>query len=91
MPIMPVLPPTPAQVAVPHQHHPQPVAVPVPHATAPGVRGQTAKAVKHAGETDSARRGRSGTDTDSSIDGDANALGAKAQRKSGKHSLDVEI
>jgi len=91
MPITPVLPPTPAQVAVPQHHHPQPVAVPVPHATAQGVRGQTAKAIKHAGETDSARRGRSGTEGDSAVDGDANALGAKSQRKSGNHSLDVEI
>lgn len=91
MPIMPVLPPTPAQVSVPQHHHPQPVAVPVPHATAPGVRGQTAKAVKHAGETDGTRRSRSGTDTDASVDGDANALGAKARRRSDNHRLDVEI
>jgi hypothetical protein len=89
MPIMPTLPPTPAQLAVPHPHHPQPVAVPVPHATAPGVRGQTAKAVKHAGESDGARRARAGTD--SSVDEEANALAAKAQRKPGAHRLDVEI
>jgi hypothetical protein len=80
----------PAQVAVAH-HHPQPTAVPLPHAAAPGVRAQTAKAVKHAGETDSTRRARSGSDTDSSVDEDANALGAKSQRKPGSHALDVEV
>ncbi len=90
MPLAPVLPPMPAQVAVAH-HHPQPTAVPLPHAAAPGVRAQTAKAVKHAGETDSTRRARSGSDTDSSVDEDANALGAKSQRKPGSHALDVEV
>jgi hypothetical protein len=84
------MPPMPAQVAVQH-HHPQPTAVPLPHATAPGIRGQTAKAIKHAGETDQARRSRSGSETDASVDEDANALGAKSQRKSGQHALDVEV
>ena len=91
MPLAPVLPPMPAQVAVPH-HHPQPTAVPLPHAAAPGVRGQTAKAIKHAGESDAARRSRSGSETDATVDEEANALGAKSQRKPGQqHALDVEV
>ncbi len=88
MPLAPVLPPMPVQVAVAHH---QPPAVPLPHAAAPGVRGQTAKAIKHAGETDSARRSRSGSETDATVDEDANALGAKSQRKPGRHALDVEV
>ena len=80
----------PVQVAVAH-HHPLPTAIPLPHASSPGVRGQTAKAVKHAGEADSARRGRSSSETDASVDEDANALGAKSQRKPGQHTLDVEV
>jgi hypothetical protein len=80
----------PVQVAVAH-HHPQPTAIPLPHASAPGVRGQTAKAVKHTGEADKARAGRSSSETDASVDEDANALGAKSQRKPGQHALDVEV
>ncbi|MBI3505381.1 MAG: hypothetical protein HY059_11105 [Proteobacteria bacterium] len=80
----------PAQVAVAHPHS-QPTAVPMPNATAQGVRAQTARAVKHAGETDAARRSRSGSESDSAVDEDANALGAKSQRKSGQHALDVEV
>jgi len=90
MPLAPVLPPMPAQVAVAHPHQ-QPTAVPLPHATAPGVRAQTAKAVKHAGEADRAGRSRSGSDSDAAIDEDANALDAKSKRKSGSHTLDVEV
>jgi hypothetical protein len=90
MPLAPVLPPMPAQVAVAHQH-PHPTAVPMPHATASGVRAQTAKAVKHAGETDRAGRSRSGTDSDAAIDEDANALDAKSKRRPGQHRLDVEV
>ena len=89
MPLAPVLPPMPVQVAVAHQHQ-QPTAVPLPHATAPGVRAQTAKAVKHAGETDRGGRSRSGTDSDAAIDDDANALDAKSKRRPGGHALDVE-
>jgi hypothetical protein len=55
------------------------------------VRGQTAKAVKHTGEADKARAGRSSSETDASVDEDANALGAKSQRKPGQHALDVEV
>ena len=80
----------PVQVAVTHQHQ-QPTAVPLPHATAPGVRAQTAKAVKHAGETDRTGRSRSGSDTDAAIDEDANTLDAKSKRKPGQHTLDVEV
>ena len=89
MPIAPILPPTPAQINL-TQPMPHPVAVPVPNAAAAGVRAQTAKAVKHANETTRARAGRSGTESDSAVDEDANALGAKSQRHPGQHTLDVE-
>jgi hypothetical protein len=79
----------PAQVNI-APTHPQPVAVPVPTAMAAGVRAQTAKAIKHAGEAARTGRSRSGRDTDAAIDEDANALGAKSQRRSGNHTFDVE-
>lgn len=90
MPIAPVLPPMPAQVNIAPPHH-QPLAVPLPNAAAAGVRAQTAKAIKHAGQSGRTGRSRPGTEGDSALDEDANALDAKSRKGSGsQHALDVE-
>jgi hypothetical protein len=91
MPVIPALPllPTHGAAAHPHPSPPGTFAV-LPHATTQGVRAQTAKAVKHTGHTADSGGTRGGTETDESLDEEANTLDAKSKRRPGSHILDVE-
>lgn len=92
---MPVLPlPPPLAVTQNTVHHPPPQPQQLPQANVGAqttARAQTAKGTKQGTGAGNSGSARDGTKTGQSVDSDANALGAKAQRRSGNHKLDVEI
>jgi hypothetical protein len=92
MPVMPLPPPLAVTQNTVHHPPPQPQHMPQANVSAQtSARAQTTKGLKQGTGAGSSGSTRDGTKTGESVDSDANALGAKAQRRAGKHKLDVEI
>lgn len=91
MPVLPIPPPLAVTQNTVHHPLPQPQQMPQANVAAQtSARAQTAKGLKQGSGTGNSGSTRDGTKTGGAVDSDANALGAKAQRRS-KHKLDVEI
>jgi hypothetical protein len=92
MPVMPLPPPLAVTQSAVHHPPPQPHQLPQTNVGAQTTaRAQTTKGLKQGSGAGGSGSTRDGTKTGESVDSDANALGAKAQRRSGNHKLDVEI
>lgn len=91
MPVLPIQ--APLAVTQNTVHHPQPQPQQLPQnnvAAQTSARAQTAKGLKQGSGAGNSGSTRDGTKTGESVDADANAIGAKARRRS-NHKLDVEI
>lgn len=92
MPVLPITAPLAVTQSVIHHPLPQPQQMPQPNVAAQtSARAQTARGLKQGSGAGNSGSTRDGTKTGEAVDSDANALGAKAQRRAGKHKLDVEI
>lgn len=92
MPVMPLPPPLAVTQSAVHHPPPQPQHLPQSNVGAQTTaRAQTAKGLKQGSGAGNSGSTQDRTKTGESVDSDANALGAKAQRRSGNHQLDVEI
>ncbi len=93
MPLLPISAPlavTPAQIHTPTAQQQQLAAMQVGVQTAPA---QTAKGIRHGAAAGSSKASRDGTKTGQTVDNDANALSAKAQRgrkPANEHKFDIE-